>query len=96
MSFELSGFQSNTMKLSCNSRVHEPQICIVIHDHYAVVTWFGTHIIMHRSKRSNFRKRTFKFKIKLLVRMKNLAKQLVLVAKGILKLNDSQIKTIGG
>jgi hypothetical protein len=39
-------------------------------------------------------KRTFNFKIKLLVLKKNLAKQLVLVTKGILKLNDSQRKTI--
>jgi hypothetical protein len=36
------------------------------------------------------------FKIKLLVLMKSLAKQLVLVAKGILKLGDSQGNTFGG
>jgi hypothetical protein len=47
-----------------------------------------------KSKRSNFKRSTFKFKIKLLVLMKNLAKQLVLVAKGILKLNESQRKTL--
>jgi hypothetical protein len=41
-------------------------------------------------------KKTFKFKIKLLVLTKSLAKQLVLVAKGILKLGDSQRKTLGG
>jgi hypothetical protein len=40
-------------------------------------------------------KGTFKLKIQLLVFMKNLAKQLVLVAKGILKLSDSQGNTIG-
>jgi hypothetical protein len=51
---------------------------------------------VHGSKRSNFRRSTFKIKIKLLVLTKNLAKQLVFVAKDILKLNDSQRKTIGG
>jgi hypothetical protein len=39
---------------------------------------------------------TFMFKIKLLVLMKSLAKQLVLVAKGILKLGDSQGNTFAG
>jgi hypothetical protein len=47
------------------------------------------------SKRSNFRKGTLKLKIQLFVLMKNLAKQLVLIAKGILKFGDSQIKTLG-
>jgi hypothetical protein len=41
-------------------------------------------------------KGTFMFKIKLLVLMKNIAKQLVLVAKGILKLGNSQENTLGG
>jgi hypothetical protein len=50
---------------------------------------------VHRSKRSNLRKRTFKLKIQLLVPTTNLEKQLVLVAKGILKLGDSQGKTLG-
>jgi hypothetical protein len=77
-------------------RMHEPHIRIVNHDHFAIITWFDTHIIMHGSKRSNFRRSTFKLKIQLFILMKNLAKQLVLVAKGILKLNDSQGKTIGG
>jgi hypothetical protein len=48
------------------------------------------------SKSSNFRRSTFKLKIQLFVFTKNLAKQLVLIAKGILKLDDSQRKTIGG
>jgi hypothetical protein len=51
---------------------------------------------MHGSKRSNLRKNTFKLKIQFLVLTKNLAKQLVLIAKGILKLDDSQRKTLGG
>jgi hypothetical protein len=51
---------------------------------------------MHEPKRSNFRRSTFKLKIQLLVLTKNLAKQLVLDAKGILKLNYSQRKTIKG
>jgi hypothetical protein len=51
---------------------------------------------MHGSKRSNLRKRALKFKIKLLIFMKNLIKQLVLVAKGTLKLNDSQRKILEG
>jgi hypothetical protein len=76
--------------------VQKPYIHIVNHDHSIVFTWFGTHIIMHGSKRSNLRKRALKFKIKLLIFMKNLIKQLVLVAKGTLKLNDSQRKILEG
>jgi hypothetical protein len=49
-------FQFGTLKLTCNSRVHEQQIHIVNHDHSAVIIWFGTHIIMHKLKRSNLRK----------------------------------------
>jgi hypothetical protein len=37
-----------------------------------------------------------KLKIQLFVLTKNLAKQLVLIAKSILKLDDSQKKTLGG
>jgi hypothetical protein len=51
---------------------------------------------MHRLKRNNFRRITFQLKIQLFILTKNLAKQLVWVAKGILKLNDSQRKTIEG
>jgi hypothetical protein len=51
---------------------------------------------MHGSKRSNFRRDTFKFKIQFLVLTKNLANQLVLVAKSIFKLDDSQRKTLRG
>jgi hypothetical protein len=40
-------------------------------------------------QREAISKIAFKFKIKLLIFMKNLAKQLVLVAKGTLKLGDS-------
>jgi hypothetical protein len=47
-----------------------------------------------RSKRSNFRKSTFKLKIQFIVFTKNLAKQFVLIAQGFLKLNDSQRKTL--
>jgi hypothetical protein len=46
------------------------------------------------SKSSDFRRGTFKLKIQLFVFTKNLAKQLVLIAKGILKLDDSQRKTL--
>jgi hypothetical protein len=95
MSFELSEFQFGTLKLTCNSRVHEPHICIVNHDHSAVISWFGTHIIVHGSKRSNLKKRTFKLKIQLLVFTENIATQLILNAQSILKLNDSQRKTLG-
>jgi hypothetical protein len=76
--------------------MHAQQIRIVNHDHIAVITWSDTHIIVCGSKRCNFRKRAFKFKIKLLIFMKNLAKQLVLVAKGTLKLDESQRKTLRG
>jgi hypothetical protein len=52
----------------------------------------------HRAwiEKKQYQKSTFKLKIQLLVRMKNLTNQLVLIAKGILKLNDSQRKTLGG
>jgi hypothetical protein len=50
---------------------------------------------VHGSKRSNLKKGTLKLKIQLFVLMKNLAKQLVLIAKGILKFGDSQRKTPG-
>jgi hypothetical protein len=46
---------------------------------------FGTHIII-----------AFQLKIQLFILTKNLAKQLVLVAKGIFKLDDSQGKALGG
>jgi hypothetical protein len=48
------------------------------------------------SKRSNLRKRTLNLKIQLFVLVKNLTKQLVLVAKSIFKFGDSQRKTLGG
>jgi hypothetical protein len=92
MSFELSEFQFGTLKLTCNLRVHEPQIRIVNHDHIAVITWIGTHIIMQGSKRSNFKKGILKLKIQLLVLTKHLAKQHILIAQSILKLGDSQRK----
>jgi hypothetical protein len=76
-------------------RVNESQIRIVNHDHSTSVTWLGTHIIVRGSKRSNLRKRTLKLKIQPFVLMKNLAKQLVLVAKSIFKFNDSRRKTRG-
>jgi hypothetical protein len=47
-------------------------------------------------KSSDFRRSIFKLKIQLFVFTKNLVKQLVLIAKGILKLEDSQRKTLGG
>jgi hypothetical protein len=75
-------------------RVYEPQIHIVNHDHIAVITWLGTHIIMHRLKTGSFKRSTFKLKIQFFIFTKNIAKQLVLVAKGIFKLNDSQGKTL--
>jgi hypothetical protein len=50
---------------------------------------------MRESKSSDFRSSTFKFKIQFFVFTKNLTKQLVLIAKGILKLDDSQKKTRG-
>jgi hypothetical protein len=56
MSFALSKFQPGTIKQTSNLRVDESHIRIVNHHHSAVITWFSTHIIVHRSKRSNFRK----------------------------------------
>jgi hypothetical protein len=96
MSFELSEFQSSTIKQTSNMRVNEPQIHIVNHDYSASITWLGTQIIVRGSKRSNLRKRNLKLKIQLFVLMKNLTKQLVLVAKSIFKFGDSQKKTLGG
>jgi hypothetical protein len=96
MSFELSEFQSDTIKEPSNMRIHESQIHIVNHDHSVVITRLCTHIIMRGSKRNNFRKHTFKFKIQLFILTKNLAKQFVLIAYGILKLDNSQRKTLSG
>jgi hypothetical protein len=76
--------------------VYEPQIRIVNHDHITVITWLGIDIIMHRSKRSNLRKRTLKLKIQLFVPTEHLIKQLVLVAKSIFKFGDSQRKALKG
>jgi hypothetical protein len=95
-SFELSEFQPDTVKQTSNMRVNEPQICIVNYDHSTSITWLGTHIIVHESKRSNLRKRTLKLKIQLFVLAKNLTKQLVLVAKSIFNFGDSQRKILGG
>jgi hypothetical protein len=95
-SFELSKFQSGTIMQARNMRMHKPQIRIVNHDHFAGITWFGTHIIMHGSKSSNFGRSTLKLKIQLFGFTKNLAKRLVLIAKGTFKLNDSQRKTLRG
>jgi hypothetical protein len=93
-SFELSEFQPSTIKQTSNMIVYEPQIRIVNHDHSTTITWLGTHIIVCGSKRSNLRKGTLKLKIQLFVLTKNLAKQLDLIAKGILKFGDSQRKTL--
>jgi hypothetical protein len=49
---------------------------------------------MRGSKRSNLRKGTLKLKIQLFVLTKNLAMQLVQIAKGILKFGNSQRKTL--
>jgi hypothetical protein len=95
-SFELSEFQPGTIKQASNRRIHKPKIRIVDHYHFAVITWFGTQFIMHGPKSSNFRRSTFKLKIQLFVFMKNLAKQLVLIAKCILKVDDTRRKTLGG
>jgi hypothetical protein len=95
-SFELYKFQPGTIKQTSNMRMHDPQIYIINHDHIAIITWFDTHIIVHGSKRSNFRKHNFKLKIQLLVLTENLTKQLVLIAKGIIKLSNSQRKILGG
>jgi hypothetical protein len=96
MSFKLSEFQSGTFKQASNMIMHKPQISRVNNNHFVVITLFGTHIIMRGSKSSNFGRSTFKLKIQLFVFMKNLAKQLILIAKGILKLDDYQRKTLGG
>jgi hypothetical protein len=50
---------------------------------------------MRGSKRSNVRKGISKLKIQLFVLTKNLAKQLILIAMGILKFGDPQRKTFG-
>jgi hypothetical protein len=75
--------------------VYELQICIVNHDHITVITRIGTHIIMRGSKTGNLRKITFKLKNQLFVLTKNLTNQLVLIANGIFRLDDSKGKTLG-
>jgi hypothetical protein len=62
-SFELPEFQSGTIKQASNTGMDKPQIRLVNHDHIALMTWFGTHIIVRRSKRSNFRRSTFQLMI---------------------------------
>jgi hypothetical protein len=47
-------------------------------------------------KSSNFERNTFKLKIQLFILIKNLAKQLVLIAKSIFKFGNSQRKILGG
>jgi hypothetical protein len=51
---------------------------------------------VHGSKRSNFRRSTFKLKVQLLILTKNLAKQHILVAKNIFRFGDSQRNTLRG
>jgi hypothetical protein len=51
---------------------------------------------MRGLKRRSLRKSTLKLKIQLFVLTKNLAKQLILITKGILKFGDLQRKTLGG
>jgi hypothetical protein len=80
----------------CNMKMHEPQIRIANHDHSAAFTWFATHIIVRELKSSNFERNTFKLKIQLFILIKNLAKQLVLIAKSIFKFGNSQRKILGG
>jgi hypothetical protein len=46
-SFELFEFQFGTLKLTHNFSVHQPQVSIVYHHNFAVITWFSTYIIMH-------------------------------------------------
>jgi hypothetical protein len=53
MSFDLSEFQPNTLKSTCDLSVHQPQVSIVNHDHFVIFTWLSTYIIMHWPKRSN-------------------------------------------
>jgi hypothetical protein len=95
-SFELSEFQLSTIKQTNNMLVYESQISKVNHDYIIVITRLYTYIIVRGSKRNNLIKSTFKLKIQLFVFAKNLAKQFVLIAKGILKLDDSKGKTLGG
>jgi hypothetical protein len=46
-SFELSEFQLCTIKQTYNMRMQELQVSIVHHDHFAIITLFSTHIIVH-------------------------------------------------
>jgi hypothetical protein len=76
--------------------VYESQIRIINHDYITVITWLGTHIIVHGSKRSNLRKRTLELKNQLFVFTEDLTKQLVLIVKSIFKFGDSQRKILRG
>jgi hypothetical protein len=57
------------------------------------MVWHSYHRARIEEKQS--KKRALKFKVKLLIFMKNLAKQLILDAKGTHKLGDSQRKILG-
>jgi hypothetical protein len=74
--------------------LHTQQVSIVNHDHIARITWFSTRIIVLGLESSNFREGVFQFKIQLFVLTKNLAKQLILVAQSILKLDNLGRKTL--
>jgi hypothetical protein len=57
------------------------------------MVWHSYHCARIKEKQSH--KKAFKFKIKLLIFMKIFTEQLILVAKGTLKLNNSQRKALG-
>jgi hypothetical protein len=81
MSFELSEFQPGTIRQTSNSRVQKPHICIVNHDHSAVITWLCTRIIMRVSKRSNFKKTPSSSRFNFLFSRKTLQSNLSLLHK---------------
>jgi hypothetical protein len=58
------------------------------------MAWHSYHRAQIEEKQSQ--KRTLKLKIQPFVLTKNLAKELVLVAKSIFKFDDSRRKTLGG
>jgi hypothetical protein len=76
MRFELSEFQRNTIKQASNTGMHKPQIRIVNHNHIALITWFGTHIIVRGSKKAISKESLFSSRLNFLFSRKTLQNNL--------------------
>jgi hypothetical protein len=98
-SFELFESQPDTIKQASNTGMHKPQIRIISNTGMQAPSTY--HMVWHSYHRAwieerQFQKKHFLAQDSIFIRTENLAKQLVLVAKGIFKLDVSQGKTLGG